>query len=84
MQQTWQATILKVIPRKWEGREYYKCRVLTDDSEVLDLSVQTSLVENDPKVKTYNNVHGLLHVTVVGGEKNLPKFVLTGFIPDKK
>jgi len=84
MQQTYNVTLLKFIQREWEGRKYYSCRVLTEDFEVLDLNVKSSLVEDKPNIVTLKEVPGIAHITLVSGQKNKPTFILTDFIPMKK
>jgi len=84
MQQTYNVTLLKFIAKEWEGKKYHKCRVITEDSEVLDLNVQAKLIEDKPQLLTLKDSEGIAHVTIVSGQRNTATFVLTDFLPLKK
>jgi len=83
MQHTYTVQLLKFIQREWEGRKYYKCRVVTEDAEVLDLNVQATLVTSKPEILKLTGVVGLAHVSIVSGQKNSATMILTDFIPER-
>lgn len=67
---TLQCTLVKVFAREFEGRQFYKARVLDLGGEVYDLNVQESLVKEKPDILNWVNKQVMCSLAITSGQYN--------------